>query len=185
MQLATLHLKLSGNPNNTIYKRNVTPAQMGLYAFMHGEDCMESLVLTGVDKERTTHEEMTRLQTMFDSEDGMKCLNKLYPGMAPHLPVTFTAIGYTPTDTSNVVSAADKPPVPDSQAEAAIADRIKSAAAERAPEAAPQQTAPVYSHEIRDLVAGESLMGAPQALELPNDPLSAEMDLMAQEASGE
>lgn len=154
MELATVEIKLSGAPQNTVVKRDVTPAQMALYAFMHGEDCAEGVQITGVDKERTIAQEMDRLRGIFASEEASKCLNKLFPGIAPQLPVTFSSIGF-----SNITMVkndlANQPPQPDNAAAAAIRQRIEDENSRRDAEAAANQTAPVSPGDLQAAQAGQ------------------------------
>lgn len=136
MQLAKIQLKLSGNIANTVVKHNVTPPQLAIYATMHGEDCVQSLDITGTDKERTIANEMNRLRGIFKTEESTKILNRIFPGIAPQLPVTFVSIGYDPEIYGSgdfAQKAADRPPQYNQEAAAELAKRIKLEQAKSTP----------------------------------------------------
>lgn len=130
MELAKIELRLSAQ--HTVTKHDVTPPQVAMYAYMHGEDCIQSLLVTGVDKSRQVPAELNRLRTEFTSEYATKCLNTLFPGRFPHLPTTFVAMGFDPA----MLAPADAPPPTVSvqaknQSEAAIMQKIREAAEAR------------------------------------------------------
>lgn len=161
MELATLHLKLSGDPQNTVMIHGVTPAQLAIYAFMHGEECVQSLTLEKVEKKLTTAEVMTKLHETFgSSEPAMKAISSLFPGMNPMLPRTFASIGYDPialTEEPMVVrndpNAANK----SKAAEKAIREKLKRANAARKAEEAGKAGKPaeVTQEELEDEVDGD------------------------------
>lgn len=94
MELAQVNFKLGGNVNNTVILRDVTPAELAIMAYMHGEDCVQSLTLTGHAKDRPNREELLRLQNKFKTPHGAEVLAKVFPGMNPQFPATFRSIGY-------------------------------------------------------------------------------------------
>lgn len=152
MELATIELKLLGNPQNTVIKHNVTPSELSVYAAMHGEDCVEGVQITDIDKTRTVREEMDRLRMIFSTEDSAKMLSKLFPGISPPLVVTFSALGYQNFNQGLGQSdAADRPPQPNNEAEAAIQAKIRDEAAKREADLAANQQPPVHQHEVEQL----------------------------------
>ena len=185
MELATLQLKLQGSPANTVFKKNVTPAQLAIYAHMHGEDCVETLVVTSVDKERTIFEEKQRLQAEFCTEEGVKVYQHLFHGMAPQFPVTFRSIGFDPEMLSDVqTSALHRPPTPSNNAETEIVKKLKAQEASR-------QTAidlgqdpnAVSEYEIAGALDNAGIVDDGSALDIENDnPLEAEMRLLQEQS---
>jgi len=145
MELATVQLKLSGSIGNTVVKNKVTPAQLALYAFMHGEDCVQSLKVIGIDKNRTAHAEMNRLRMEFTSENASKTLAHLFPGASPHLPLTFKSMGYDPSYFGNEESSNVIHHEPKSSSEKMIKEKIKQAEdARRLEKIGNKQDAPEY-----------------------------------------
>jgi hypothetical protein len=179
MEIAKINLKLSGQTQNTVIKHNVTPAQLAVYAFMHGEDCVASLTVTGVDKGRTIFQEMQRLKTEFSSEHALKCLNTLFPGVAPALPVSFQSIGYDPEflDNEQKPSPVNRPPVHNSAAANALAKKIRDAAEERAA-TTPTHTVPVHATDLSGALDDTGAYDGDDKLELDDDPLENEMQRM-------
>lgn len=147
MELATIELKLSGNPQNTVIKHNVTPSELSIYALQHGEDCVDGVTITGKAPDRTINEEMNRLREIFSTEDSAKALNRLFPGIAPPLIVTFSALGYQ-NFAGPGQNPADRPPQPNNEAEAAIQQKIAAAEELRRAEAEATQTSPVSPGDI-------------------------------------
>lgn len=188
MELATVHLKLSGQTQNTVVKHNVTPAQLAMYAFMHGEDCVQSLTITGIEKNRKVHEEMNRLRMEFTSDHSAKCLAQLFPGMHPALPPTFRAVGYDHEMLRDENTPAYSKPVPRNEAETSIMSKIQQAEAARKAEAQGGNTAVVTAQDLTDELAGGDILddtggfeddeddGEDNALDLGDDPIDAELN---------
>lgn len=154
MELATITLRLSGQTQNTVVKEKVSPPELAVYAWMHGEDCVESLEITGIDKSRTIAQEMNRLHEIFKTKHALKALDTLFPGHAPRLPATFNQVGYAETNERGR-KAADQP-IWQENAPARTAagngghvlDAIREAAALRQAEAG--NAAPVQAYELAD-----------------------------------
>lgn len=125
MELAQIELKLDGEMFNTVVKKDVTPAEMAVYAAMHGEDCLADMQITGVNRERTVQEEIDRLDYIFQHENAKKIISDLYPGMSPRIPVTFLSIGYDPNMFIRGPRAQDLPPQHDPAAAAELQEKIK------------------------------------------------------------
>lgn len=93
MEIATVHLKLSGDPQNTIFKHNVTPAELAVYAHMHGDDCVQSISdLRNVELDRD--DVMEKLHEVFRTDNAVASLKSLFPGFSAELPKTFRSIGF-------------------------------------------------------------------------------------------
>ncbi len=154
MELATITLRLSGQTQNTVVKHEVSPPELAIYAWMHGEDCIESLEVTGIDKTRTISQEMNRLQEIFKTKYALKALGTLFPGHAPRLPATFSQVGYAETNERG--RKAGEQPIwqeePTTRTAAGngghVLDSIRQAAALRQAEAG--ESAPVHAHELAD-----------------------------------
>lgn len=172
MELATLTLKLSGQSANTVVKHNVTPPQLALYAYMHGEDCVQSLTVTGIKKDFQVPAEMNRLRGEFMSEHATKCLENLFPGRFPQLPTTFAAIGYDPAVLGEDNTPAYTPPAAKNQSEKAIMEKIKGAAAARKEDTgAVAKLKPVATQEAMDALDDTGAEDDDDA----EDPLTAEL----------
>jgi len=184
MELATVHIKLSGQTQNVVVKKDVTPAQLAVYAFMHGEDCAQSIQVTSIDKNRTSKFEMNRLRMEFTSEHAQKCMNTLYPGAVPQLPVTFQSIGMDP----EYLQDENAPPIhvaPPTGAAATIADKIKKADEQRRAEEAAAKggvSALVSDQALTDLLddTGGEEGDDDDNLELSDDALDLEMKNLQQ-----
>jgi len=147
MELATIELRLDGDMNNTVFKKNVTPAQLSVYAMMHGEDCIASLKVTENDTERTSRDELNRLNTVFQTEHAQAMKHQLYPTLMMQVPTTFKAIGYDPEVLVADLPVARVAPADYNQSEATIAKKIKEQSEVRADAGA---AAPVDVTEVND-----------------------------------
>lgn len=191
MELATLVLKLSGQTANTVVKHNVTPAQLACYAYMHGEDCVQSLTLTGIDKSRQPAAELNRLEAEFSSDRSHKAFKTLFPGRFPDLPVSFRKIGFDPEGmVDNTVAMTVRAPDPKGNTDKEIMEKIRQRAKEREAEEKDgiATVRPVTSNDRADLLddtggpedddddEGESNTGGGlPPLALSDDPLENEI----------
>lgn len=176
MELATITLKLSGQTANTVVKKNVTPAQAAIYAMLHGEDCIQALSITGVDKSRSIPTEIDRLRAEFTSVKGIEALDKLFPGRFPQLPSTFSLIGFEPTEFSENVVTSVMSPEAQSEAAARIKEKIRKGMPDSAPTVVPN-VQPVNDSDRVDLLDNN---GA-QDVDFGDDPLDAEISRMKSE----
>lgn len=178
MELATVNIKLSGQTQNVVQKHNVTPAQLALYAFMHGEDCVQSLTVTSIKKNVNPRDELNRLRVEFTSEHSQKCLNTLYPGAYPQLPVTFRSIGYDPEYLAEEGAPVIVAPLPTGAA-ASIKEKIKAADELRRAEAGqPGTVAPVSTQDMTDALDDTGAEDDDDGFEMSDDPLDAELNRM-------
>lgn len=174
MELANIQLKLSGLVQNTVYKENVTPAQLALYAFMHGEDCVQSLRVIGIDKNRSPRDELNRLREEFTSDHASKALNHLFPGAAPHLPVTFRSMGYDPDSLDDgAMSHAIGVPKAKNSAEVAVMEKIKQASNMRKPAETKVPVSYVDPRELADALDDTGNDGEIRTFD--DDPIDIEM----------
>lgn len=189
MELATVHLKLSGDPQNTIFLEKVTPARLAVLAFMHGEDCVQSLKVTKVAKDMDDADVMAEINEIFRTENAQKAVKTLFPGLGAAVPRTFKSIGYHAdqlVEEPNVVRhdphTAGAAAAKSAAAAAAIQRRIKAANADRAngemPALASAAAAvPVTQDELEDQF--DNTGG-----DLDDDPLDLEMAGLEDAGSG-
>ena len=187
MELATIELKLSGDVHNTVVKHRVTPSELSVYAYMHGEDCVDGVQITGVDKERTVREEMDRLRGIFKTEEASICLNKIFPGMAPALVVTFAALGYVNNQVlGGGADPLDLPPQPSSEAAASSQKKIQDQeAARQAAADADAAAPPPVSPEELAAIQNEQLDETGGALDLTDSPIDQELQIHGTNEYGE
>lgn len=183
MELAKVVLMLGGQSSNTVIKENVTPAQMAMYAYMHGEACAQSLTITGVDKKRSVQEEIQRLRMEFTSEHSAQTLAKLFPGMHPQLPVTFRSIGFDPDVLSDHTAPVFQAPRPKNEAEQSIMQKIQNAEAERTVNNLPSYIAPVSPQDLTDVLDDTGSMDVDDDLDdnsvdFGDDPIDLEVGKM-------
>jgi hypothetical protein len=95
MQLATVEVRLSGSRENTVVKDNVTVPEIVLLRAIHGNDSVNNIQPTGMDK-RPHAAEYERLKKIYGTAKDEKenlILDKLFPGHNPVFPVTLADIG--------------------------------------------------------------------------------------------
>lgn len=127
MELATVTIKLSGQANNTVIKEKITPAQLSVYMAMHGDDCVQKIVVTSIDKDRKNKSEVDRLRAEFSTDHAAKNFSRLYPGANPTLPVTFSSIGIdTEVDTDPGEGVHVNVPEPKNRSEEKIFNKINN-----------------------------------------------------------
>lgn len=188
MELATVTIKLSGQTANTVVKHNVTPAQLAIYAFMHGEDCAHALTVTGAEPKRSIATEMDRLRMEFTSDHAVKCLNELFPGRFPQLPTTFRSIGFDPEMLGDHGAPPQVQFSPRNPAENSILQKIREGSPEL--RATTQGNAavlpPVTAQQRADMLddsggAEDDDDDAEDNNALPDDPLDAEIQRQSNE----
>lgn len=83
MQRCNCIVRLSGDVKNTVYKTNVTPAEIAILVAIHGEGSVVDIKPTHQDK--TPHrEERKRLKMIY----GDKIVDATFPGEFANLPVS-------------------------------------------------------------------------------------------------
>lgn len=181
MELATITLKLSAQTANTVVKTNVTPAQLSIYAYMHGEDCVQDLKVTSIDMDRQVPKEMDRLRAEFTSDHAQKCLNTLFPGRFPHLPTTFKSIGFDPAELGDGSAPPQTiTPFAKNQSEASIMERIREGSPEVKAQAAATKNVPDVTNQDRADALDDTGDDEDED-EIPNDPLDDEINRLAGE----
>lgn len=88
MQTANIMLSIGGDSGNTVYKANVTAAEIAVLRAIHGDDAVRDIDPQG-DINRSNRDEITRLRSIYgkariDDAAGAKVpvVNALYPGSA-------------------------------------------------------------------------------------------------------
>ena len=90
MQLADIQVNLGGNLHQSIPMRGVTPAEICVLKIVHGDDGVNNVRPTTMDK-RTHKDEKDRLLERYTRHN--EDIEKMFPGMDPRLPVTLKDIG--------------------------------------------------------------------------------------------
>lgn len=100
MQLARIQLRVGGSSNTIVNRSAVTPAEMMLLSFIHGEGAFAAAEFEA-EVARSSVEEIERLRIRYGrNKQGVDGLMQLFPGHAPQLPVNFS-------DTPHAVEGAD------------------------------------------------------------------------------
>lgn len=125
MQRCSITLRLSGDPGNTIYKNEVTPAEIVLLRAIHGADAVIDVKPTHMCK--TPHrEERQRLSLIY----GKKRLDATFPGDFTKLPVSLKDIELTKEEAEDErpVKGGGQQPVPLPTFDAGMSDEAEDAA---------------------------------------------------------
>jgi len=95
METASCTVRLGGDLRNTVFKENVTPAEVVLLKAIHGEEAIVDVELTGSDK-RPHGDERDRLQQRYGGAkngDDRTIFSLIFPSPLTPLPVRFSEIG--------------------------------------------------------------------------------------------
>lgn len=99
MQLCNLEVRLGDSAGHTVFKTNVTPAEIVVLQAIHGASAIVGIQPTKMDK-RPHVEEFDRLTALYGrTSDGLMdagngdLLDRLFPGAAKRLPVSLEDIG--------------------------------------------------------------------------------------------
>lgn len=101
MQLVNCEVRLGGSQLHTVPKANVTPAEILVLRFLHGDDAVQNIRPGKVDKTIRHETEYDRLASIyggsqFKSEPGEESkavMPTLFPGAMKKLPTTLQEIG--------------------------------------------------------------------------------------------
>lgn len=95
MQIGTCIVRLGGDLNNSVFKRNVTPAEILVLQAIHGQESITRVRGTGANK--VPHvEELNRLVLIYGGAKNNKeesIVAKMWPTFGARLPVNFKDIG--------------------------------------------------------------------------------------------
>src|SRR5690348_18070114 len=91
MEIGTCLVRLNGDRNMEIVKKDVTPAEVAILRARHGNDAVLSVQAKHMDK-RSHREEAARLIERY----GKKVFEAAFPGALPQLPVYFKDVEVVP-----------------------------------------------------------------------------------------
>jgi hypothetical protein len=93
MQLANAMLALAGDLGNTVPKLGITPSEVAVLRFIHGNDAVIEIDVLDVQVERTHREERDRLTEAYGAYEGeqrrSRAVEALFPGAAARVFETF------------------------------------------------------------------------------------------------
>lgn len=96
MQTANVLLGLEGRRDHTVPKYGVTPAEIAVLRFLHGEDAVYEVDIRPETVMRTHRQEIERLRTAYSRRDGERqispAVDALFPGIAAKVPQTFAEL---------------------------------------------------------------------------------------------
>lgn len=101
MQIATCMVRLGGLVTNTVFKAEVTPAEVLVLQAIHGQDGVVDVIHTG-EVSRSQLDEWDRLTKLYDRSGGpatpdgtgdASICSQLFPGAVKRLPETFKEVG--------------------------------------------------------------------------------------------
>ena len=86
MQLANALLALAGDVGNTVPKFGVTPSEVAVLRFIHGEDAVTDIEVLDAEVQRSSREERERLSHAYGANEGERRVSRaveaLFPGIA-------------------------------------------------------------------------------------------------------
>lgn len=89
MEIATVKVSIAGDSGNTVEKYDVTPAEVAVLRYIHGEDAVKDIEPTGVI-DRGNRAERERLALIYTKkENNQTPVDALYPGVAARVFDTF------------------------------------------------------------------------------------------------
>lgn len=101
MQICSATIRLAGSVQNTVFRNNLTPAEILILQAIHGGDAVIDIL--PIEKiERTQNAEWDRLTGQYDrsggpdtpdGKDEVSIVSRLFPGAVKRLPVTLSEIG--------------------------------------------------------------------------------------------
>ena len=106
MQHCSCFVFLGGELTSSVWKADVTVAEIALLRAIHGDDAITTIVPTYKATVKAA-EELDRLRALYGSsnvsKEGKRLVDDIYPGRAPQLPTTLADIDV------DAVEAADEP----------------------------------------------------------------------------
>lgn len=93
MQTANILLALAGKRGETVPKYGVTPAEVAVLRFLHGEDAVYDVDVREDEVQRTNRQEIERLRQTYSYRNGDKvvspAVSALFPGVGAQVPQKF------------------------------------------------------------------------------------------------
>lgn len=115
MQHCSCMVFLSGDVYHSVFKDDVTVAEISLLRAIHGEDAITTIVPTFKANTKAA-DELDRLRMLYGqsnvSKEGKRLVDDVYPGRNPVLPTSLSDIGV------DVLEEQPKAPAPKAEAEA-------------------------------------------------------------------
>lgn len=143
MELAKCEIRLAGSLVNTVVRNDITPAEMLILRELHGDECIANIEFQ--EKKSVSHEDLiTKLQTFYNTENGRRAFERVFPGSQYTLPQTFREIGYDVSEEGELRRIDELQRRYQEELKTKVAenaDRLKARAAEAAKQEAAKQAA--------------------------------------------
>lgn len=115
MQHCSCMVFLSGDMYHSVWKEDVTVAEISLLRAIHGEDAITTIVPTYKANTKAA-DELDRLRQLYGqsnvSKEGKRLVDDVYPGRSPVLPTNLSDIGF------DALEEQPKAPAPKAEVEA-------------------------------------------------------------------
>lgn len=168
MQICSATIRLAGSVQNTVFRSNITPAEILILQAIHGGDAVIDIL--PIEKiERTQNAEWDRLTGLYDrsggpdtpdGKDDVSIVSRLFPGAVKRLPVSLSEIGLETNEAPNEDKAepevAEKPKRGGRKAADPAAVIAAAPTADAIPAAAPAPAPAPVTEEAPAFVEGES-----------------------------
>ncbi|WP_223518256.1 hypothetical protein [Pseudomonas sp. BF-R-21] len=96
MQHCSCFVFLGGELTSSVWKADVTVAEIALLRAIHGDDAITTIVPTYKANTKSA-DELDRLRQLYGqsnvSKEGKRLVDEVYPGRAPQLPTSLSDIG--------------------------------------------------------------------------------------------
>lgn len=187
MQICSATIRLAGSVQNTVFRSDITPAEILVLQAIHGQDAVVDIVpIEKVD--RAAAKEWDRLTQAYDRSGGpdtpdgkeeVSIIARLFPGAIKRLPETLKEIGLEELETVDAPEPQErKPRAPRSRR----APRAPKPAADVAPPPEPAPDAPTFVEGQADAPLTDPVRAAEV---VTAETAAAELDvLLANEAAG-
>lgn len=181
MQICSATIRLAGSVQNTVFRQDITPAEILVLQAIHGQDAVVDIV--PIEKEdRPAAKEWDRLTQAYDRSGGpdtpdgreeVSIIAKLFPGAIKRLPETLKEIGLEELETVDAPEPQERKP---------RAPRAPKPAADVAPPPEPAPDAPTFVEGQADAPLTDPVRAAEV---VTAETAAAELDvLLANEAAG-
>lgn len=117
MQICSATIRLAGSVQNTVFRDDITPAEILVLQAIHGNDAVIDIL--PIEKvERSQNVEWDRLTSRYDRSGGpdtpdgkedVSIVSRLFPGAVKRLPVTLSEIGLETNEAPEPAPEPEKP----------------------------------------------------------------------------
>lgn len=117
MQICSATIRLAGSVQNTVFRNDITPAEILVLQAIHGGDAVIDIL--PIEKiERSQNAEWDRLTSRYDRSGGpdtpdgkedVSIVSRLFPGAVKRLPVTLSEIGLETNEAPEPAPEPEKP----------------------------------------------------------------------------